>query len=486
MFSAATLRGQTAARETVLTGRVHLEDALILDIPKVAPLCDELPGLSKERVDADGVRLYCEQEGNGFPLVLLHGGPGATHHGFHPSFSRAKDFARVIYYDQRGCGQSEYKRDGGYSIAQAVEGLHNLRKALKIEKWVVLGHSYGGALAQCYTVKYPEDVAGLVLVGAQPAARLSLNPSREGEFLSAEERKKIRFIRMTRSLSVEQSLYNAFLNGDWKRQSFYRPSREEIARIALYGWKQDTDFNRVMSADLRKYDLQGAFDRCPIPTLILEGQWDLTWNTDKPEKLYAMFPDARLVLFERSAHSPFADEPEKFFSVLGEFARGCRGVPEVELTAWTQYLAGWKRQKESSLAYVLQTSSWGRKSSARIARLYSRERLKDLRDTSQALRLGCALYDEGRYEDAVAAFKRGEALCGGDKFYLSVFMMWRAGMNDLLNRREEAIALYKKVIELKVNEAIRHDQYGLAYSPSQLAVERIKEPFKRVENRLDD
>ena len=123
-------------------------------------------------------------------MVLLHGGPGATHHEFHPAFSKFKDFARIIYYDQRGCGQSEYKPDKGYSVEQAAEDLHHLCQALKLSKWFVLGHSYGGALAQCYTVKYPEDVAGLILVGSAEAAPLALRATRQYDFMSTEERKK--------------------------------------------------------------------------------------------------------------------------------------------------------------------------------------------------------------------------------------------------------------------------------------------------------
>jgi hypothetical protein len=95
--------------------------------------------IPKEKVSIGDCNLYCEQEGQGTPVVLLHGGPGATHHEFHPWFSQTKDFARVIYYDQRGCGLSDYRPGKGYSVNQAVEDLDRLRQALGIEQWVVLG-----------------------------------------------------------------------------------------------------------------------------------------------------------------------------------------------------------------------------------------------------------------------------------------------------------------------------------------------------------
>ena len=114
-------------RETVLDRRVHIEPR-ILEVLKVPPLCDELK-LEKRRVNVDDCRLYCETEGNGLPLVLVNGGPGGTHHGFHPYFGRAAGFARVVYYDQRGCGQSDYVRGDGYTVRQAVDDLETLRQS---------------------------------------------------------------------------------------------------------------------------------------------------------------------------------------------------------------------------------------------------------------------------------------------------------------------------------------------------------------------
>ena len=115
---------------------------MILDVPYLPPLCDEIAGLKKEFIDVDNGKLYCEQEGQGIPLLLITGGPGGTHHVFHPYFSQAKDFARLIYYDQRGTGPSSIDETGAtYTIKQAVEDIESLRKALKIDNGQFLaGH----------------------------------------------------------------------------------------------------------------------------------------------------------------------------------------------------------------------------------------------------------------------------------------------------------------------------------------------------------
>ena len=335
-------------RETVLDRIVHIEEELITDVPKVARWCDQLT-LKKDRINIGECDLYVEEEGEGMPIVLLHGGPGGTHHSFHPHFSRAKRFARVIYYDQRGCGLSDYIPGEAYTVSQAVDDLESLRKALGIGKWTVLGWSYGGLLGQCYTMEYPERVAGLILMTAEPALRGELNPTRQYDFISDEEKKKLlelRFLYFSGKLTLVQLVLNAQLSGDWKRQHFYRPTMEEIVRGALYEWKHDNNFNEVMSSDARKIHLAGAFEGCPIPTLIIEGKWDLTWNTDKPRKIHENHPGSELVIFERSGHSPFEDEPERFFRVIKDFIQHLPQVSDAEITQWKKYGSTWKRNQE--------------------------------------------------------------------------------------------------------------------------------------------
>ena len=331
-------------RETVLDRVVYIEKEVILDIPDVPRWCDRLE-LKKNRVNVGDCELYVEEEGDGIPIVLLHGGPGGTHHSFHPHFSRAREFARIIYYDQRGCGLSDYTKGEGYNVDQAVEDLESLRQSLKIDKWIVLGWSYGGLLGQCYTMKYPESVMGLILMTALSALQGQLESTRQYDFLAQEERDEINEIRVkyfTEQISLEQLVYNAHLNGDWKRQHYYRPTMEEFACGALYEWQHDADFNTVMSQDAMSIDLSGAFENCPIPTLILEAKWDLTWNTDKPDKIHKNHPGSELIIFEESGHSPFRDEPEKFFNVLREFVEHIPEVSEADISRWKDDLGGWR------------------------------------------------------------------------------------------------------------------------------------------------
>lgn len=309
-------------RETMCERKPYLEGRVVLDVPRVEPLCSVLPGLRPRRVEAGGIRLFVEEQGRGRPLVLLHGGPGASHHTFHPAFTRVDDDTRVIYYDQRGCGQSDYVPGPGYSIAQSVADLDALRQRLGIRRWVVLGHSYGGFLAQCYAAAHPGSIDGLVLVCSAVPAPLALEPSRYAECLTPEEAKVQDMLFARTEFTPAQLMFNILLNGRWRRHHYYRPTRETMARIARYEYTSDCGYEAAILEDWPHWDLRGVFDAGHIPTLLVEGQWDQTWSTDKPAALHSLHPRARLEIFAQSSHMPFNDEPARFFTLLQGFLDG--------------------------------------------------------------------------------------------------------------------------------------------------------------------
>lgn len=314
-------------RETIFDKVVSIPKELMLDIPQLPPHCDQLPGLKKGFAAIKDGKLYYEEEGQGIPIVLISGGPGCTHHGFHPYFSQLKDIARIIYYDQRGIGKSSYDDTGKtYTIKQAVDDLESLRKTLKIKRWTVLGWSYGGLLAQCYALTYPDHCTGLILGASNHNLHEPMiNPEEQRElmFISPAEQNAIERVQQQCSqgkLTTAQVIYNKYLAGDWKRYSYYKPTREALLQHAFYGWAPAPNFEELMRPDSDKIDLKGKFDDCTIPTLIVEAQWDLLWwNPNRAEVMRSNHPHARVEMFEKSGHMIFADEPEKFFSLLRNF-----------------------------------------------------------------------------------------------------------------------------------------------------------------------
>jgi proline iminopeptidase len=326
------------SRENLLNNTPYIEDSLILKLPEVTRLCDNM-NIEKKHVNVGDCNLYYEIEGDSIPLVLIHGGPGGTHHSFHPWLSGAMKYFKVIYYDQRGCGLSDYEAGDGYSFEQAVDDLERLRKALKIEKWIVLGHSFGGALAQYYSIKYPENLLGQVLVGSVPMMNQdALNGTRENDYLNESEINKkgeILNLFISGDLTLAQYLYNKDINGDWKRQNFLKPTFERQIQTATY----DIISDMGVSADYGEYNFEHAFDKCPIPTLIVEGEYDLIWLAEKSSILKTNHPNAKLVVFENSGHNVYSDEPENFIEVTNNWGKSLQLPAKEEIDTWKEYTA---------------------------------------------------------------------------------------------------------------------------------------------------
>ncbi|MEN8144773.1 MAG: alpha/beta hydrolase [Gemmatimonadota bacterium] len=332
-------------RETALDSVVTI-DTVDHPVPEVVRL-DTVLDLQRRRVNIEeNVSLYVAEEGTGPVLVLINGGPGNTLHSFLPHFSRANSFATILYYDQRGTGQSAWNPGAGpYSTSQAVDDLERLRSALDLDEWFVLGHSYGGVIAQWYAMRYPHRVRGMILVGSSvPIDGLDLG---ERDYRSAGERARIREAYAIDGqavvpvhggavdlVSLRRMLYNGYLNGDWKRQYFFKPGRERMAQIARLEWVHDRDFNVQMRRDGFSRDLREVFLRAPIPTLIIEGAQDANWGPEKPRLFARHHPLAQLVVLDSAAHYPFSERPAAFFGALSEFMRRAPAVPDDAIERW--------------------------------------------------------------------------------------------------------------------------------------------------------
>jgi hypothetical protein len=117
----------------------------------------------------------------------------------------------------------------------------------------------------------------------------------------------------------------------------------------------DNNFNEIMSQSAGEVDLAGAFARCPIPTLLIEGKWDMSWNTDKPQRFQKNHPRAKLLVLPESGHSAFMDEPDKFFGALRDFMTTLSPVSADNVKQWKDDLVKWHQEKQVAGGPFLQT-----------------------------------------------------------------------------------------------------------------------------------
>src|SRR5882672_9141330 len=132
--------------------------------PPAAAAAGPVYPIQEGLVDAHGVLIYYKTVGRGAPLVIVHGGPGASHDYFLPYLLPLARRNRLIFIDERGSGRSEKLDDpAGYTVENMVEDLEAVRRELGLGKISLLGHSYGGVLAQAYAFKYQANLGHLLL-----------------------------------------------------------------------------------------------------------------------------------------------------------------------------------------------------------------------------------------------------------------------------------------------------------------------------------
>lgn len=110
------------------------------------------------------MQLFIRQVGSGPVTVVLHGGPGASHDYLLPQYDLLAERRTLLYYDQRGGGQSPVPRDTPVGWREHVADLDDIRVQLKLERLTLCGYSWGGLLAVLYYLEHPDRVARLALV----------------------------------------------------------------------------------------------------------------------------------------------------------------------------------------------------------------------------------------------------------------------------------------------------------------------------------
>jgi len=115
-------------------------------------------------VEVTGARLFTRQVGSGPLVVVLHGGPGASHDYLLPQYDLLAQGRSLFYYDQRGGGQSPVLRDVPVGWQEHVADLDAIRLHLGLERLTLCGYSWGGLLAVLYILEHPDRVERLALV----------------------------------------------------------------------------------------------------------------------------------------------------------------------------------------------------------------------------------------------------------------------------------------------------------------------------------
>ncbi len=289
--------------------------------PQAANLpCRNCEGQAKS-VRINGFDLYYREIGinsESAPIVLIHGGPGQSSQTFKNGFDFLAKDHRVIFYDQRGSGNSQIKPGSDlYTINLLVDDLEMLRRdVIRSEKMVLSGHSAGGALALRYAMTYPQHVEKMVLVSALPPNGGQAMGGVLMDTIIAAMNVLAGNIPPSDPLQADEKFNDTSFQTSISR--LYDPSRSDLLKDMGY-------VSQAVNRDITRSTMGGNFDdqlsRLDFPTLIIYGQGDRSAATGEigARQLKDILPNSTLAAFEQSGHWPYLEEPERFQSVLNDF-----------------------------------------------------------------------------------------------------------------------------------------------------------------------
>lgn len=229
--------------------------------------------------------------GSGVPMLFVHSYAG-THAHWAAQLSHVRPRRRAVAMDMRGHGQSDRPPDGDYSVPSLAADIGAVADAMEMRRFVLVGHSLGGAAAAAYAGGNPRRVAGLVLVGTPGRA-------------APEQARQV--------MGALRADYDKTMTGYWA--SLLQDAQPEVRETLDAGM-------RSVGREASMAIIGAVFDYDPLPALaIYEGPRLIidTPHGDGPTALHNQVPDIARKVIAGTSHWPHMDKPQEFNRLLDEF-----------------------------------------------------------------------------------------------------------------------------------------------------------------------
>jgi len=280
----------------------------------------------------NGAKLWTVSFGKGEPIFMLPGGPGNAHL-YMRAFDTLSANYTLIYFDGFGRGKSDTAADvKEYSLKRDISDLEELRKAMGFAKINILSHSYGTVVAQGYALQYPANVSHLMLLSPFHSNVMwqenDDNSNKEIKTNYPEVWDTLMIIRKHgyhSSDSLHQAIYGRVPYGflyAYNPDNFLHHKRipyPNMMNTKLYYQLVGKDGDFVVGNDIGSFDYRKQLKDLTMPVLIIAGRYDRVAVPSMTVKYKEYCPQAQFVMFEKSGHNSFIEEPAKTLELIKSF-----------------------------------------------------------------------------------------------------------------------------------------------------------------------
>ena len=277
-------------------------------------------------------------------VLLLNGGPGATHEYFEcmESFLPAEGI-ELIYYDQLGTGNSDNPKDTAmWSLPRYVEEVEQVRQALKLDKdnFYLLGHSWGGILALEYALKYQQNLKGLII------SNMMASCPDYGKYADEVLAKQFDPKVLARIRVIEAK--GDFENPEYMQLLIPNYYSKHICRFPFEQWPEPLlrAFNKInqslyvtmqgpsefgIAGKLTHWDRKADLPKISVPALSIGGKYD-TMDPAHMQWMATQFQNGSYLYCANGSHMSMYDDQQTYMNGLIKFIKGVdEGEKKVKL-----------------------------------------------------------------------------------------------------------------------------------------------------------
>lgn len=271
-------------------------------------------------IEIRDISLFVDVVGEGYPLLLMHGGPGVDHSTLAALRPLADQFT-LIFYDHRCNGRSKGAEVSSMTWKNLTADAEALRERLGFEKWAVLGHSFGGMVALEYALRHPQSLSHLLLLDTcgdswwvqQNAPEILAKRGYSSKAVKSARRFFNGQIEPNEMVPVMMKFAGAY---------YHHLSPSKLAHEVIAGMRMKSSPEALIFGFghlLKDWTVMDRLSEIKTPTLVMAGRDDFQFPPEHQAALAAGIGDAQLEIIERAGHNAPTERPTEVIQAIRKF-----------------------------------------------------------------------------------------------------------------------------------------------------------------------
>ena len=265
---------------------------------------------------ADGVSLFVEELGEGFPLFVLHGGPGFDHSMFRPWLDPLADEFRVLYVDLRGQGRSDRVDPATLTLEVFAHDVDLLAQALGLDAYALLGHSFGAIVTTAHAIELGTAAAYVISGGGDSSAGLERDVAASLEAMGEAGEEIATSWELEKTVTTDEEMLAL-----WRAQMPMHFAGEPPADYGADTVLAPEVLRHFANAGYGDFDFVPYLHHLRRPTLVIVGEHDRVTTPRAARVLHQGIADSELELVAGAGHMSFVEARDAYLAAVRRFLR---------------------------------------------------------------------------------------------------------------------------------------------------------------------